>query len=363
MAHPDLDTFLTRSAPALGCGPVALVFVEDLVEVESTLRHHLALGFDAVLALGRDLGELPGGVLGIDHDVHAPGAVAQAVNRIAERAKNCWIYWCYNAEYLFFPFSESRDVVEMLGFHAEERRAAMVAFTLDLYAGDLMAAALGVDREDAWFDGTGYYARTIAVPCPEGGAGQIADIRGGFRWRYEDFVPESSQRLDRTALFRAAPGVRLGSDGRLSEPALNTLSSPWHRSLTAVVASFRAAKALRINPAPRAAIPSFRAPQSVKFEWRAQQLLDLGFMEPGQWFWAQGRRLAGVVQPDRRTGDRKAASDGRGAVGVSFWRAQTLRSRITTSTFAISVPAGGGGSFANFIYSGAASVNLPASSQ
>jgi hypothetical protein len=37
------------------------------------------------------------------------------------------------------------------------------------------------------------------------------------------------------------------------------------------VCSFRTAKALNGNP------------RSTKFEWHSQQLMDLGFMEPGQW--------------------------------------------------------------------------------
>jgi len=31
-------------------------------------------------------------------------------------------------------------------------------------------------------------------------------------------------------------------------------------------------------------IPTFHWHQSVKFDWSPQQLMDLGLMEPGQWF-------------------------------------------------------------------------------
>jgi len=48
--------------------------------------------------------------------------------------------------------------------------------------------------------------------------------------------------------------------------------------------SFRAAKALRRNPGSRYEIASFAWYNSVPFEWRSRQLLELGLMEPGQWF-------------------------------------------------------------------------------
>jgi hypothetical protein len=283
MRHPGLDSFLARAAGVLRPGPVALVFVEDLVEVESTLIHHKRMGFRTVVAFGEGLGELPEGVHGVAMDVHAPGAVADAVSRVIERAEGAWLYWCYNAEYLFHPFAASRDVVEMLGFHASERREAMRTMVVDLYVADLERADLGVARDDAWFDGTGYYARGTLVAGAEGEE-RLEDVFGGLRWRFEEHVPARSRRLDRTGLFRARKGLRLMPDGRLNEPGLNTAACPWHRNLTAAIASFRAAKALRINPAPRAAIESFLAPQSVRFEWSDRQLMDLGFMEPGQWF-------------------------------------------------------------------------------
>jgi hypothetical protein len=73
----------------------------------------------------------------IDHDVYAEAALPEAVNRIAEAAAGSWVYYCYNAEYLFFPFCETRTVRDLLSFHAEERREAMLTYVIDLYAGDL----------------------------------------------------------------------------------------------------------------------------------------------------------------------------------------------------------------------------------
>jgi len=64
----------------------------------------------------------------------------------------------------------------------------------------------------------------------------------------------------------------------------NTYSCPWHNNLTASVASFRAAKALKSNAGSKYDIPTFMWHNSVPFEWHSKQLLDFGLMEPGQWF-------------------------------------------------------------------------------
>ncbi|MFP4079841.1 MAG: TrmH family RNA methyltransferase, partial [Ectothiorhodospira sp.] len=78
----------------------------------------------------------------------AEGAMQAAVNAVIGAAPGVWLYACYNAEYLFYPFCETRTVGEMLAFHAEERRDAMLAYVIDLYAADLtgpVALVLGAE--------------------------------------------------------------------------------------------------------------------------------------------------------------------------------------------------------------------------
>ena len=53
-------------------------------------------------------------------------ALTRIVNAVIEKAHGQWIFYCYNTEYLFFPFCEHRAIGEMLAFHTEERRDAVL---------------------------------------------------------------------------------------------------------------------------------------------------------------------------------------------------------------------------------------------
>ncbi len=279
---------LARAAPRLlAPGPVALILAEDGADLDGTLAHHLAQGFGAVVALLPP--DLPDPAIS-DRRLHlcsfatmAPDAAVTAVNTVAAALPGVWLYWGYNAEYLFYPFCETRSIRDLVTFHAEERREAMVCFGIDLYPADLAAAPDGVDRAGAMFDATGYFA--LGRHDADGQAlERQLDAFGGLRWRFEQFLPWERRRIDRIALFRARPGVMLRADDLLSDEEANTYACPWHHNLTAAVASFRVAKALRTNPGSRAQIARFRWRHARPFAWDSRQLLDLGLMEPGQWF-------------------------------------------------------------------------------
>ncbi|WP_114967200.1 hypothetical protein [Alkalilacustris brevis] len=290
MQHDDLESFLQRRTGHLARGPVALFFVEDSIEVESSLRHLLARGFATVLAFvpeGLDLA-IPDGaadrVVVLRHQVRAAGAVTGAVNRVIEAAPGQWLHYGFNAEYLFHPFCESRSVGEMLAFHAEERREAMLTFVVDLYPGDLAAAPSGVSLEGAHLDAMGYFAEARRDPATGHPRERQLDFHGGIRWRFEQHIPAASRRIDRVALFRARPGLRLLEDHRLNDEEMNTYACPWHHNLSAATASFRTAKALRANPGSADEVTRFHWSGSVPFDWTSRQLMELGLMEPGQWF-------------------------------------------------------------------------------
>ncbi|MEI4231425.1 hypothetical protein [Roseovarius sp. D22-M7] len=291
MPAPALKAFLAAPGPALASGPIALVFAEDEVELASTLRHHLASGFRSILLFAPDAFGLPPDLAEdpalhrISHDLASGDSLTEAVNAVIDSAPGLWMYYCYNAEYLFHPFRETRSVGELLRFHAEERRDAMLTYVIDLYAPDLARHPDAVSLRQAHLDRSGYYA--LARPDP-GKAGhpkeRQLDFYGGLRWRFEEHIPADRRRIDRIALFRAKPGLRLQENHTFSDEEYNTYACPWHNNLTAVIASFRTAKALKRNPGSTFDIDSFQWQNSTPFEWHSQQLLELGLMEPGQWF-------------------------------------------------------------------------------
>ena len=221
----------------------------------------------------------------ISYDIHAEGAVVDGVNKVIAQVPGVWLYYCFNAEYLFHPFCETRSIREMLVFQAEERRDAILSYVVDLYADDLNQCPNAVSLDRAHLDKSGYYA----LGRPDGAnhnhpKERQLDFFGGLRWRFEEHIPVPRRKIDRIALFRAKPGLTLRADFTLSDEEMNTYACPWHNNITTAVASFRTAKALRSNAGSMFDIHDFRWHNSVPFEWHSQQLMNLGLMEPGQWF-------------------------------------------------------------------------------
>lgn len=289
MTHKNLKSFLDSKPKALTRGPVALIFVEDEIEINSTLRHHIALGFASVLVFkprGFKLADdVASRVEVIEHDFAIDESFISIVNAVIAVAPGLWLYYCFNAEYLFFPFCETRTVGEMLAFHSEERRDAMLSYVVDVYAGDLNTHTNAVSLEDAHLDKSGYYALARNDPDNHNHPRERQlSFFGGLRWRYEEHIPKERRKIDRISLFRSKPGLILRDDHTLNDEEYNTYACPWHHNLTASVVSFRAAKALKQNPGSTFDIETFKWHNSTPFEWHSKQLLDLGLMEPGQWF-------------------------------------------------------------------------------
>ncbi|MEM7722688.1 MAG: hypothetical protein AAF376_09960 [Pseudomonadota bacterium] len=291
----DFKTFAHfQAAPGrqFGKGPFAMVIVEDQVEVTSTLEHVHSLGFRTVFVFAPADISIPDAPAGseaaqviIRGRSRADGATQAAVNALIDKVPGEWIHYCYNGEYFFYPFCEDRSVGEMVTWVMEERRDAIVTYVIDLYAGDLTAYPNAVALDAAMLDSSGYYAE--GRPDPENNdypKDRQLNFYGGLRWRFEEHVAKPKRKIDRIGLFRAAPGLRLREDHTLSDEELNTYECPWHHSLTGAICSFRVAKALRTNPGSRHDISDFRWHKSTQFHWSSLQLMELGLMEPGQWF-------------------------------------------------------------------------------
>ncbi len=289
MDYTGLADFRARGTAEVAKGPIALIFAEDEIELDTTLRHHLNTGFHSVLVFLPDTftmaPDVAPRVSRVSYDLTGGDSLTHAVNTVIEAAPGQWLYYCYNAEYLFFPFCETRTIGEMLAFHTEERRDAMLSYVIDLYAGDLTAHPDAVSLENAFMDRSGYYALARNDPANHNHPKERQlDFFGGLRWRYEEHIPEPRRKIDRIAIFRARPGLTLRDDHTFSDEEYNTYACPWHNNLTSAIVSFRTAKALKRNPGSTFDIDTFKWHNSTPFEWHSRQLLDLGLMEPGQWF-------------------------------------------------------------------------------
>lgn len=289
MKYDSLKDFLALSDEFLRKGPIAIILVEDLIEVDTAIRHHQRFGFTEVIVLAPIELNLPRGleeqVHLVAYDLMAPRAMETAINAIIDAAPDIWMYYCYNSEFLFYPFCESRSIGELLAFHTEERRDAILTYVIDLYASDLNKFPDAVSLEDAYMDKSGYYAlaRTDEDNHNHPKERQL-DFFGGLRWRFDEHIPVQRRKIDRISIFKSKKGLRINADHTFNDQEYNTYACEWHHNITAAICSFRTAKALKLNPGSSSDIQSFMWHNSVDFEWHSQQLLELGLMEPGQWF-------------------------------------------------------------------------------
>lgn len=287
MQFENLESFLKQAHIAV-MGPVAIILAEDDVELTSTINHHLRLGFLQVIVVGNlpilSLPDaLPEAVDLIHHDLSLPDAGVGVVNRLMPVLDGQWVYYGYNAEYLFYPFCESRSVRELLAFNTEEKRDTILTYVVDLYAADLDVHPNGVDHQSAHFDKVGYYGEARANADGVHLAQQM-NIHGGLRWRFEEHIPKEKRHIDRVGIFKARRDLVLGADHRFNAEDYNTYACPWHHNITAAICSFRTAKALKYNPGSAFDIPSYHWHYSEPFQWHSGQLLENGMIEAGQWF-------------------------------------------------------------------------------
>ena len=260
-------------------GPVALVRLEDDIEIPSTIAHLKKLQFPNVIVLETSPRSHDGAYsIKADPKVDLPTILNASIDHLSGR----WIHACHNSEYLFFPFCEGRSIWDAAQFVQEERRDAVFTSVIDLYPEEFDRTDQSLNLEAAYLDRAGYYSRDRYVG-PEKQDRQV-EVFGGLKWRYAEHVEWERQRIDRPAFFRAKTGLRLDERSRFNDQEMNTLSCPWHHSMTFALASFRVAKSLINISGSDYSIDSFMWSQSQKFEWSSPQLMELGLMEPGQWF-------------------------------------------------------------------------------
>ncbi|WP_298260346.1 hypothetical protein [uncultured Litoreibacter sp.] len=286
MRHSSLSDFLgvaqTQLSPK---GPFALVFIEDDTEVQSTIAHVRKTGFREVLIFGAAhiLPEDQDDLHLIDTNIHEQDAFAAITSEVIKLFPGVWMHYCFNAEYIYFPFCETRNIRELIAFNMEERRYSVMTYVVDLYSNDLGKHPNAVSMEQAYLDKSGYYALARFTEDGEALDRQL-DFFGGLRWRFEEHIPWTRRRIDRVGLFMADKGLELRGDHTFNVQEYNTYACPWHHNISGAICSFRTAKALVSNPGSMYEIPHFWWKSSAKFDWHSNQLLELGLMEPGQWF-------------------------------------------------------------------------------
>lgn len=286
MRFDNIDSLAGSLRKIHSTGPLAIVLAEDAFGLVETVEHLNGLGFARTIVFGQglDLALLPS-LTNCDLVEPTPAqklSMPQILNRLMPVLAGQWIHACYNGEFLYYPFCEDRQIGDALAFNDDERRKSVFGYMVDLYADSLDSAAQFVPREQACFDRVGYFdAPPIAGLASDP---RMPRLNGGLRWRFSEHIPLNRQNINKVAMFRADPKLSVSPDMEFSLPEYNSVSCQWHHNMTMAIASFRVAKALRTNPESDAAIAVFHWDMSERFEWNSKQLMQAGFIEPGQWF-------------------------------------------------------------------------------
>ena len=103
MHYPSLSALANDAKRALSTGPVALILIEDDVEIASTIAHHAKAGFTNLIAFcaqERALpAEAPDTLHRVDYDVSAEDALQTIANTMIKALPGQWLNFCYKAEY------------------------------------------------------------------------------------------------------------------------------------------------------------------------------------------------------------------------------------------------------------------------
>ncbi|MEM6932201.1 MAG: hypothetical protein AAF526_01310 [Pseudomonadota bacterium] len=278
MTDQTLADFLASpTSRTLPDGVLTVLFCEDAAYVSATLDRALSQRPAHILCIGRTSGvEDHEHVTMIRADLADRFARDGIINRIIDRFDGRWIHWINNGDFFFYPWCESRSLGELAAFLADERRPILFSYGLDLYARELPAKNADPRLVEMWFDLRAYHA------FPE--ENRRLAIFGGLGWRFEELFLPAWRQIGRAALFRAEKGVHIGKDMVFEDDVYVSVSAPWHNSPTGAVMSLRRTRHLFASPEFVDVQERLFWPGSHKFEWTSAQLLDLGMIEPGQWF-------------------------------------------------------------------------------
>lgn len=280
MIHQSVERYLASGeARRIPEGVVGIVLADGAEAAAPGAARLLGLGAVAVLVVGSPpdpdaLAER--GVVRIAAELADAPARADALNALFAALAGRWLVWHHAGEFVFFPFCETRTLGDIAAFLDSERRRVLYTYAFDLYANVLPEPGEDPRGAELFIDRIGYYA----FPGAEG----ALEVYGGLGWRFEELLGNRQRAIGRPALLRPRRGERIGADLRFAEPALDTVSCPWHHNPTGAVVGLRTARRLFRQPGFGAVRPKLIWRGSTPFAWTSRQLLELGLIEPGQWF-------------------------------------------------------------------------------
>ncbi|MEM6624089.1 MAG: hypothetical protein AAF674_17845 [Pseudomonadota bacterium] len=276
LGFDTLDDFLA-ARNTLPAGAVGILLCESGLYAAASLQRLASLGAASVLILG-ETGPLPRAACPTFQisDIGRGRETVAQLNRLIDALDGRWILWHWNAEFFFFPFCETRRLADLTTFLSDERRPALYTYALDLYSYELPDGQVPPEEAGLSFDVSGYHA------FPEGN--QQLTVYGGLGWRFQEFAPPEMSQIGRASLFRASKGVHMGRDFRFLDPDYAAVACPWHNSPTGALMSLRRAYRVMAHPDFGDARSRVTWQGSRRFDWHSGQLLELGMIEPGQWF-------------------------------------------------------------------------------
>ena len=266
-----------KARPTLPGGIVAILLCESDRHADASARRLVAQGVGSIIAVGASetLGDPGVPVIRIEEAPH-PKPLPVMLQTLLRALAGRWVLWLWNSEFLVFPFCETRRLNDLADFLGDERRLSIYGYTLDLYAKTLPAPADDPTGVNLYFDRLGYYA------FPR--EGDFLQLRGGLGWRFEEYTPPTMQSIGRTIMLKPDAAISVTRDLTFGDTIYDTVNCPWHHNPTAAVMSLRRTRRIMAHPGFAGVADRLIWPGTTQFDWTSRQLLEIGMIEPGQWF-------------------------------------------------------------------------------
>ena len=227
-----------------------IIRVEDDVEIAITLRHHQQAGFASIIvfmidkfALPRDLQDL---LHRLGYRMAREGAMELAVNSVITATPGLWMYYCFNAEYLFHHFLKHLQLVKCcrsIPRNAAIRRSPawsiyiLMIWTLTLMRCPYIAPTL-IDLAITF-----WCARTSTTTITLKTVNWISSVNYAGAMKNASLM--TRRKIDRIVLFKPKNGLKLRENHTFNDEEHYTCACSWHHNLTSAICSFRTAKALK----------------------------------------------------------------------------------------------------------------------